>query len=56
MRRKHKNKSGELRQEREIVVEYYKKNPIEFIERELGVELYGWQKFLLKFTLKGISK
>lgn len=34
--------------ERQTAIAYYKKNPVIFVERELGVELYAWQKALLK--------
>lgn len=37
---------------KEMAIAYYKRNPDIFVERELGVELYGWQRALLKFLFK----
>ena len=35
-----------------IAIAYYKRNPVVFVERELGVELYAWQRVLLNFIFK----
>lgn len=50
-KRKYKNKDSQmsLEMKRQMAIAYYKRNPVIFVERELGVELYGWQKTLLKF-------
>jgi len=53
MKRKHK--SHQIKNSRKVVVEYYKKHIVEFIENELEVELYGWQKTILKLVLKGFK-
>lgn len=38
--------------QRKIAIGYYKRNPDVFVSRELGVDLYWWQKKLLKFIFK----
>lgn len=48
---KDKNKvSPEM--QRKMAIEYYKRNPVVFVSRELEVDLYWWQKVLLNFTFK----
>lgn len=43
-------------QQRKVAIAYYRRNLAEFIEVELGVELYGYQKFLLnKFAKWGFK-
>jgi hypothetical protein len=43
-------------QRRIIAIAYYRRNLAEFIEAELGVELYPYQKFLLnKFAKWGFK-
>lgn len=34
--------------QRQMIIAYYKRNPDVFVERELGVKLTKWQKFILK--------
>lgn len=45
-----KNIQKELR--KQYVIAYYKRNPDIFVERELEVQLYWWQKKLLKFIFR----
>lgn len=48
-----KNKSKKTKQAKKaIAIAYYKKNPVIFFERELGVELYAWQKMWLNLMFK----
>ena len=46
------NKTATKKMQKEMAIAYYKRNPVIFVERELGVEMYGWQKVLLKFLFK----
>ena len=48
------HKSRELKNSRQVVVEYYKAHPSEFIENELDVKLNWIQKTVLNIFLKGI--
>lgn len=45
-----KQKKHNVKKQRqlEILVAYYKRNPDIFIERELGVKLTKWQRFILR--------
>lgn len=54
MSKKHKknNNKPTTEMQRQMAIAYYKKFPVIFVERELGVELYSWQKWLLKFMFK----
>lgn len=52
-RGKQKRTKNNMQQRQEaILIAYYKNNPVEFFERELGVKLTKWQKFLLKMVKK----
>lgn len=44
----------ELKMQTDMLVAYYKKNLVLFVERELGIKLTNWQKFLMKFIQKGV--
>jgi hypothetical protein len=51
-RKRHNANNQQVKQEiderkRQMAIAYYKLNPVIFFERELGVTLTGWQKFLL---------
>jgi hypothetical protein len=51
---KKRNKAYEERME-QITIGYYKRHLDIMIERELGITLTKWQKFLLKRVQKGIK-
>ena len=51
---KRRRKTKELKNSRQVIVEYYKAHPSEFIENELDVKLNWIQKMVLNIFLKGI--
>ena len=45
---KQKKHNVKKQKQMEILIAFYKRNPDVLIERELGVKLTKWQKFILK--------
>lgn len=44
-----------MKNDRKVVVEYYKTHIVEFIENELEVKLTKWQKLMVNTFLKGFN-
>lgn len=51
-RLKKEKRKHRVKQESKVIAAYYERNPNVFMEEVLGVELYKWQKILLKFIFK----
>ena len=49
-----KRTEQELKMQSDMLIAFYKKNLVLFIERELGIKLTKWQKYLVKLIQKGV--
>lgn len=52
--RNKKKKEKELKFQTDMLISYYKKDLVLFVERELGIKLTRWQKFLISIVQKGV--
>lgn len=51
---KKKRTEKELQMQADMLIAFYKKDLVLFAERELGIKLTKWQKFLMKLVQKGV--
>lgn len=49
-----KRTEQELKMQSDMLIAFYKKNLVLFVERELGIKLTKWQKYLVKLIQKGV--
>lgn len=52
--RNKKKEEKELKFQTDMLISYYKKDLVLFVERELGIKLTRWQKFLISIVQKGV--
>lgn len=52
---KKQRQEKELKMQSEMLIAFYRKNLVLFVERELGVKLNKWQKILLSLVQRGVD-
>ena len=49
-----KRTEKELQMQSDMLIAFYKKDLVLFVERELGIKLTKWQKFFMRLVQKGV--
>ena len=49
-----KRTEKELQMQSDMLIAFYKKDLVLFVERELGITLTKWQKFFMRLVQKGV--